>query len=103
MMKNWVNRAVALLAHSLQPIPQELNELDWKEDLSPNKEKLIRHLSAFANLPGGGFLVFGVEDSSGKLVGITQQQATIILEKLSNLGRDAISPVVKIDHSIELY
>lgn len=102
-MKNWINRAIALLEHSLQPMPQELNELDWKESLSPNNEKLTRHLSAFANLPGGGFMVFGVEDSTGKFLGVTQQQATAIIEKLSNLGRDAVSPVIKIDHSIELY
>ena len=60
-MKKWINRAFALLENSLYPIPQELNELDWKESLSPNNDKLTRHLSAFANLPGGGFMVFGIE------------------------------------------
>lgn len=52
MIKNWINRAISLLEHSLHPMPQELNELDWKESLSPNNEKLIKHLTAFANLPG---------------------------------------------------
>lgn len=103
MIKNWTNRVFALLEHSLHPIPQELNELDWKETLSPNNDKLIRHLSAFANLPGGGFMVFGVEDGTGKLNGITQNEASTIIEKLSNLGRDAVSPVIKLDHSIELF
>ncbi len=103
MIKNWINRAVSLLEHSLLPMPQELNELDWKENLSPNNEKLTRHLSAFANLPGGGFMVFGIEDSTGKLNGITQKEASIIIEKLSNLGRDALSPFIKLDHSIELF
>lgn len=103
MIKNWINRAIALLEHSLQPIPQELNELDWKETLSPNNEKLTRHLSAFANLPGGGYMVFGIEDSTGKLNGINQTEATTIVEKLSNLSRDSVSPVIKIDHSIEVY
>ena len=64
-MKSWINRAMALLDKSLNPIPQELNELDWKEDLSPNNQKLSKHLSAFSNLPGGGFLVFGVENKAG--------------------------------------
>jgi ATP-dependent DNA helicase RecG len=103
MVKNWINRAIALLEHSLQPMPQELNELDWKETLSPNNDKLIKHLSAFANLPGGGFIVFGVEDSTGKLNGITQKQASDIIEKLSSLGRDAVMPVIKLDHAIELF
>lgn len=103
MIKNWINRAIALLEHSLQPMPQELNELDWKESLSPKNDKLIRHLSAFANLPGGGFMVFGVEDSTGKLNGISQEEASAIIEKLSSLCRDAVSPVIKLDHSIELF
>lgn len=103
MIKNWINRAIALLEHSLSPMPQELSELDWKETLSPNNEKLIKHLSAFANLPGGGFIVFGVEDSTGKLIGVTQEQAATIIEKLSSLGRDTLSPVIRIDHTVELF
>lgn len=103
MIKNWINRAISLLEHSLHPIPQELNELDWKESLSPNNEKLIKHLTAFANLPGGGFMIFGVEDNTGKLTGISQKEAATILEKLSNLCRDAVLPVLKLDHSIEMF
>ena len=71
MIKNWIQKALDLLAHSLTPIPQELNELDWKEELSPDNAKLSRHLSAFANQPGGGFMVFGIEDKPwGKLFAI---------------------------------
>ena len=103
MIKTWINRAFALLENSLNPLPQELNELDWKETLSPKNDKLIRHLTAFANLPGGGFMVFGVEDYTGKLNGISQEDATVIIEKLSNLSRDSVSPLIKIDHSIELF
>jgi|GEM_PF-1327913 len=103
MIKNWINRAFALLENSLHPMPQELNELDWKETLSPKNEKLIRHLTAFANLPGGGFMVFGIEDYTGKLNGISQEDATAIIEKLSNLSRDSVSPLIKLDHSIELF
>ena len=103
MIKNWIRRAVELLEHSLQPVPNELNELDWKENLSPNSDKLAKHLSAFANLPGGGFMVFGAEDGSGKLNGITPSQATVIIRTLSNLCRDAVSPVIRLDHSIELF
>lgn len=100
-MKGWLNRAFALLENSLSPMPQELNELDWKESLSPNNEKLSRHLSAFANLPGGGFMVFGVEDETGKIIGVTQQQASSIVEKLGNLGRDTLNPTIRIDHAVE--
>lgn len=36
MIKNWIQKALDFLSHSLNPVPQELNELDWKEDLSPD-------------------------------------------------------------------
>lgn len=102
-MKKWIEKAIAYLEHSLVPIPQELNEIDWKEDLSPNNRKLSRHLSAFANYPGGGFLVFGIEDKTARLIGVTQAQAESIMQKLSSLCRDSVFPVVTLDHAIESY
>ncbi len=100
-MKNWIVKARTLLNQSLGPIPQELNELDWKETLSPNNEKLSKHLSAFANLPGGGFLVFGIDDVTAKAVGISKVDAVSIIKKLSNLCRDGVNPLVIIDHHFE--
>lgn len=61
-MKSWMAKALELLAASLQPPRHELNELDWKAALSPDKKRLTEHLSAMANLPGGGFLVFGIDN-----------------------------------------
>lgn len=102
-METWINRALALLDKSLNPIAQELNELDWKEDLSPNNAKLSKHISAFANLPGGGFLVFGIENKIGKLVGITQEKAELIVQKLSNLCRDTLEPQAAMQHQVVQY
>src|SRR4051812_44950354 len=100
-MKPWINKAFRFLEHSLGKIPQELNELDWKESLSPNNDKLCRHLCAFANHPGGGFLAFGIQNASGKPIGITRTDADQIVGKLSSLCRDGVDPVTVIDHSIE--
>lgn len=102
-MKAWVAKAKQFLQHSLGKIPQELNELDWKESLSPNNDKLCRHICAFANLPGGGYLVFGVEDKTGKPVGISAATAAEIVEKLANLCRDGVHPLVSIDHLADDY
>lgn len=103
MQKNWLIRAFALLDNSLNPVPQELNEVDWKEDLSPRADKLAQHLSAFANYPGGGILVFGIQSKTAELKGVNKQQAERIVEQLSAVGRDALEPMVSIDHAIELY
>lgn len=100
-MKNWIPIAVKWLDSSLGKIPCELNEIDWKASLSPNNNKLSKHISAFANLPGGGFLAFGIDDNSGALLGITKSEADNIIERLSSLCRDSVNPLVNIDHSIE--
>lgn len=96
-MKDWLNRAVALLTASLEPPRHELNEMDWKAALSPDKRRLAEHLSAFANYPGGGFLAFGI-DNAGKPVGVEEVDPTV--NQLANLGRDALEPQVALDHAV---
>jgi predicted HTH transcriptional regulator len=103
MIKQWISKALKYLEHSLNPVPQEINEIDWKEQLSPDNKKLCRHLSAFANHPGGGFLAFGIEDKTCKLVGIKRQESELIMQKISSLCRDSVFPPVNLDHAIEEY
>jgi len=95
-MKNWIPKAIMYLEKSLGKIPSELNEIDWKEQLSPKNDKLCKHISAFANLPGGGFLAFGVNDKTAKLVGVTRADADSIIERLASLCRDGVDPLVSI-------
>ncbi len=61
---NWIKEALNRLQASLKPVPTELNDIDWKSDLSSKSERLAQHISAFANQEGGGFLVFGVNDDA---------------------------------------
>lgn len=103
MTKHWVTRALASLKSSREPVPHEVNELDWKIDLSVNKDRLVEHLIAFANHPNGGYLVFGVADAGATLVGVDQTQVQEIITKLANLGRDAIDPPLVLDHAVVEY
>ncbi|MBU2570504.1 MAG: putative DNA binding domain-containing protein [Gammaproteobacteria bacterium] len=103
MIKPWISKAIAYLQSSLSPVPQELNELDWKSNLSPKKDKLCQHLCAFANLPGGGFLIFGIEDKTGTPAGVDKKVADKIVEQLANLCRAGVEPLVSMDHSMELF
>ncbi len=64
-MRMWITQVKELLIKTLEPVRQELNELDWKIDLSSKEERIHHHLSAFANYPGGGFLVFGIQKDGG--------------------------------------
>lgn len=101
-MKPWVGKAVELLAASLGPPRHELNELDWKLGPSPDKRRLTEHLSAFANHPGGGFLVFGV-DSGGQPTGFDQDDVDTAVGQIANLGRQALEPPFAVDHAVERY
>lgn len=100
MTKHWVTQAQAWLKASREPVPHEINELDWKAELSGNKERLAEHLIAFANHPNGGCLVFGIADSSAELIGIDQTQVQEIITRLTNLGRDAVEPPLVLDHAV---
>lgn len=99
-MKTWVSKAKDLLAASLLPPQHELNELDWKAALSPDKKRLTEHLSALANHPGGGTLVFGV-DNSGMPLGMDKETVEKIVIQLANLGRASLEPALVVDHAVE--
>src|SRR5665647_426147 len=101
-MKNWLNRALALLMGSLESPRHEQNELDWKAALSPDKKRLAEHLSALSNYPGGGFLVYGV-DNSGTPIGIADAEIDVVINQLANLGRSAVEPPLALDHAVENY
>jgi len=102
-MKNWISKAIAYLEKSLGKVPSELNEIDWKSDLSPKNDKLCQHISAFANMPGGGFLAFGINNKTATIIGVNKLNADNIVERLASLCRDSVNPLVKIDHSIETF
>ena len=95
-------KAVQLLESSLNPLPHEKNELDWKADLSDKSERLAQHISAFANNPGGGFLVFGIHDD-GTPFGIRDLNYQEITKRLGNIARDGVVPPVALDHAIVRY
>lgn len=86
-------RCIQLLEKSLSATPQELNELDWKASTSL-AERMGRHLSAFANYGGGGFLVYGIDDD-GTVTGLTKEQNDIFASRIGNWARDLTNPEVR--------
>lgn len=100
MSKHWIAQGIASLNSSLEPVPHEVNELDWKVAVSDNKERLTEHLIAFANYPNGGYLAYGIIDASARLVGVSQAEVEDIISRLANLGRDAVEPPLVLDHAV---
>lgn len=98
-MNNWIEEAKIILERSLNPIPQELNELDWKSDISDNSERLAKHISAFANQANGGFLVFGVHND-GTFFSLTKNNIDEIVKKMGNIARNNLAQPIGIKHEV---
>ena len=75
---NWKQRALDLLKDSLEPVPSELNEIDWKSGLSDKTDRLAQHISAFANHLLGGILVYGV-NNDGTVFSVDKEKIDDIL------------------------
>ncbi|MEK6614838.1 MAG: ATP-binding protein, partial [Bacteroidota bacterium] len=99
-MKAWIQIALKILEDTLKPVPQETNELDWKSDISENNIKLSNHLSAFANHPGGGYIVFGINNKTGTVIGMDKLKIDSIVERLANISRENLTPQSKLDHTV---
>uniref|UniRef100_A0AB33JG75 Helix-turn-helix domain-containing protein n=1 Tax=Prevotella sp. GTC17260 TaxID=3236796 RepID=A0AB33JG75_9BACT len=96
---NWKENAIKILKDSLYPIPSELNELDWKSGLSDKTERLAQHLSAFANLKGGGILVYGVHND-GTCFDISKEEIDKIVQTLGNIAQHNLVYSIPIEHSV---
>ena len=102
MDEKHIERLKKELTRSLIPVPNELNELDWKIALSDNNERLNQHLSAFANYPGGGFLVFGI-NPFGVPAELSSSEIQSVIDRIANIGRDGLVPPVQIQHTVFVY
>ena len=98
-MNNWKETALDALNRSIQPIPQELNEIDWKGGLSNKTDRLAQHICAFANLSGGGFLVFGINDDIGfeEMDKATIEETT---KKLGNIAKNNLAWSIQLEHAV---
>jgi len=101
-MKIWQDIAIELLIKSLNHVPVELNELDWKSGLSDNSKRLAQHIAAFANHPGGGFMAFGI-DNKGRPAPLSKAEMDEIIKKLGNIVRNNLAQPIGIDHSVIEY
>lgn len=98
-MSDWIETAKQTLISSLKPIPQELNELDWKSNLSDKSERIAQHISAFANNPNGGYLVFGINDD-GHPHGLDKPNIDNIVKKLGNIAGNNLAQPISIEHAV---
>lgn len=101
-MKDWKEMALDILRDSLNPIPHELSELDWKSGLSPKSDRLAQHICAFANHVGGGLFAFGLNDD-GSFCPISKEEIDAITKKLGNIAHNNLSNSIDIDYDVLTY
>jgi ATP-dependent DNA helicase RecG len=82
-LKQWIKKAREYRSQGLGKVPQELNALDWKETLSPKHAKLCHHICAFANLPGGSYLVLGIDSKSSEVKSSRQRTSRAYFARLN--------------------
>ena len=73
----------------------ESTTVQYKLEFTTPKQ-VAEELVAFANTRGG-IIVFGAEDKTGKLVGLTYEQAQYISRELGNTANDQVRPVIYLD------
>lgn len=101
-MNNWKEDAIDALHRSLRPIPQELNEIDWKGGLSNKTDRLAQHICAFANLHGGGFLVFGINNDA-EFEELDKAAIEETMKKLGNIAKNNLAWSIQLEHAVLEY
>ncbi len=71
----------------------ESNIIEYKESLPDNSNKYLKTLVAFANSCGGK-LVIGIEDKTLNVIGIPKNEVSSIMDTLSNVIDDSITPQI---------
>ena len=99
---NWKEEGIRRLEESLNPIPSEMNGIDWKSSVSDNSDKLAKHISAFANYHGGGYLVFGINNDA-TFQTLDKECIEDIVKKLSNIANNNLVCPIQIEHAVIEY
>lgn len=73
----------------------ESTTIQYKLDFTTQKQ-IAEELVAFANTRGG-IIVFGAEDKTGQMIGLTYEQVQYISRELGNTANEQVRPVIYLD------
>ena len=71
----------------------EDKHIEFKAEISKKHEKFLKDIIAFANTSGGKTIV-GVEDETGKVVGLGDQNPFKLSDAISNMISDACTAAI---------
>ena len=78
----------------------ESSEIEFKRELSKNKDNLLKTVVAFSN-GGGGTIIIGIDDKTHEVVGVDEIEAFKIMDAIANSISDGIEPLVSPDISLQ--
>ena len=76
----------------------ETTRVQFKREFTSQKE-IAKEIIAFANSQGG-LILFGVEDKTGNLVGLSYEQIQQISRDLANTAQEQVRPIVYIETEV---
>ena len=76
----------------------ETTRVQFKREFTSQKE-IAKEIIAFANSQGG-LILFGVEDKTGKLIGLSYEQIQQISRDLANTAQEQVRPIIYIETEI---
>ncbi len=77
----------------------ETTKVQFKEKFTSQKE-IAKEMIAFANTEGG-IILFGVEDKTGELVGLSYEQIQSTSRELANVANEQVRPTIYIKTEVE--
>ncbi len=71
----------------------ENSRVEFKQD-AIHQESLLQEIVAFANTEGG-IIIFGIQDNTFRIIGLTKKQFDDIDKKIHNITNDLIRPFLQ--------
>ncbi len=72
----------------------ENSRVEFKQD-TIHQDSLLQEIVSFANTKGGN-IIFGIEDRTSKIIGLTKEQVDDIDSKIANISNELIKPFLQI-------
>ena len=78
----------------------EDKNIEFKQEIPKNHEKFLKDIIAFSNSTGGQ-VILGIEDETGRVIGIGEQSPFKLSDSISNMISDACTPQIEPDILIQ--
>ena len=80
----------------------ESKNIEYKVELPKKSEKYLKSVIAFANTSGGS-LIIGIDDESGKIIGVDEKSVFQIMDSIANAVADGCEPQIIPDIAFQNY